>query len=89
MVTEKDVKETDAQPIQDLKCVLEDLTMRNTLESFHDAQQALEMTHQLFNTGNLSLEQRALAENLFWSVICIIKKILPNLDYVPEDLPNG
>ena len=35
---------------------------------FHDAQQALEHVDDLFNLGYLPLEQRGLAENLFWAI---------------------
>ena len=36
-----------------------DLTARNALESYHDAQQALDMALNLFNGGYLPLEQRS------------------------------
>ena len=39
------------------------------LESYHDAQQALDMALNLFNGGYLPLEQRCLAENLFWAIL--------------------
>ena len=39
-----------------------ELTVRNLLESYHDAQQALDMAMNLFGGGYLPLEQRSLAE---------------------------
>ena len=40
------------------------LNIRNALESYHDAQQALDMALNLFTGGYLPLEQRCQAENL-------------------------
>jgi arginine decarboxylase len=40
----------------------------------------------LFSTGYLSLDQRALAENLFWSICKKIKRLAEQLDFVPEEL---
>ena len=42
--------------------------MRNLLESYHDAQQALDMALNLFSRGYLPLDQRCLAENLYWAI---------------------
>ena len=51
------------QPLIDLTETYDNLTARNALESYHDAQQALDMALNLFNGGYLPLEQRCLAEN--------------------------
>jgi arginine decarboxylase len=40
----------------------------------------------LFSTGYLTLDQRALAENLFWAICKKIKRLAEQLDYVPEEL---
>ena len=56
------------QPIIDLKETYQNLTARNALESYHDAQQALDMALNLFNGGYLPLEQRCLAETLYWAI---------------------
>ena len=58
------------------------------LESYHDAQQALDMAMNLFSGGYLSLEQRSLAENLFWAICCKLQKLVQTLDDVPEELQN-
>ena len=42
---------------------------RNALESYHDAQQALDMALNLFTGGYLPLEQRCQAENLYWAIL--------------------
>ncbi|HXW08339.1 MAG TPA: biosynthetic arginine decarboxylase, partial [Vicinamibacterales bacterium] len=57
------------QPLIDLLETYQNLTPRNALESYHDAQQALDMALNLFNGGYLPLEQRCQAETLFWSIL--------------------
>ncbi|MBS0209997.1 MAG: biosynthetic arginine decarboxylase [Planctomycetes bacterium] len=74
------------QPILDLYDVLGSLTSRSLLEAYHDAQQALEMAMSLFSGGYLPLDQRSLAENLFWAICRKIQKLVRQMDYVPEDL---
>jgi arginine decarboxylase len=74
------------QPIVDLKETYQNLTSRNALESYHDAQQALDMALNLFNAGYLPLEQRCLAETLFWAISSKLRKIVQQMDEVPEEL---
>jgi len=63
------------------------LSSRNILESFHDAQQAFEMSSTLFTSGHLPLDQRSLAENLFFAICDRIRQILADSsDHVPEEL---
>src|SRR5690606_12377839 len=56
------------QPVIDLIETLNNLTARNVVESYHDAQAALDMAMNLFAAGYLSLEQRAHCENLYWAI---------------------
>jgi arginine decarboxylase len=74
------------QPLADLVETYNNVTARNALEAFHDAQQALDMSLSLFNTGYLPLEQRSMAENLFWAILLKLRRIVSTLDEVPEDL---
>jgi arginine decarboxylase len=62
------------------------LTTKNLLESYHDAQQALDQALNLFSLGYLSLEQRCVAENLYWAICRRIQKQASDLDYFPEEL---
>ena len=64
------------------------LTSRNALESYHDAQQALDMAMNLFSGGYLPLEQRSLAENLYWAICLKLQKLVRGMDEVPEDLQS-
>jgi arginine decarboxylase len=74
------------QPIIDLKETYQNLTARNALEGYHDAQQALDMALNLFNGGYLPLEQRCQAETLYWSICAKLRKLVKQMDDVPEDL---
>ncbi|MAR13849.1 MAG: arginine decarboxylase [Blastopirellula sp.] len=74
------------QPLGELQETLAELSTRNVLESFHDAQQWLEMAMGLFNAGHLTLRQRAIAERLFWSICQRANELTAELDYVPAEL---
>jgi arginine decarboxylase len=74
------------QPIIDLKETYQNLTARNALESYHDAQQALDMALNLFNGGYLPLKQRCMAETLFWAISAKLRKIVQQMEEAPEEL---
>jgi arginine decarboxylase len=76
------------QPLVDLIQTYEELTPRNVTESYHDAQQALDMALNLFSGGYLPLEQRSLAENLYWAICMKLKKLMQSVEDVPEDLQD-
>jgi arginine decarboxylase len=85
-----EITQTDEleQPIVDLLDTYRGLTARNALESYHDAQQALEMALSLFSGGYLPLEQRSLAERLYWAICGKLEKLVQQMGEVPEDLQN-
>ena len=58
------------------------LNSKNLLESFHDAQQALDSALNLFSLGYLPLEQRSLAENFYWAICRRIQKLAKELEYL-------
>jgi arginine decarboxylase len=74
------------QPISDLFAIYRDLSQKNYLESYHDAVQSVDETLNLFNLGYLTIELRALTEQLFWAVCDKLLKIVRKLEYVPEEL---
>ena len=82
----QELGEETEKPIADLLDTYKNLTVRNALEGWHDAQQALDMAMSLFTGGYLSLDQRCLAENLFWAICRKLQRLVRQLDYVPEDL---
>ena len=83
----------DLQPKEDAPEVVHNLydtydlvTPKNLRESYHDALEYKDQVWQLFSLGHLSLEQRALCEQLFWATcqkILITAQHLPN---IPEEL---
>jgi arginine decarboxylase len=74
------------QPISDLFAIYRDLSKKNFLESYHDAVQSVDEAMNLFNLGYLSVDLRALTEQLFWAVCGKLLKIIRELDFVPEEL---
>lgn len=80
------IPEDADQPLHDLLQCYHGLTQRNMLESFHDAQTAIDTLMTLFNTGYLSLEQRCLAEDIYFATCHRIWELTQQLDFVPEEL---
>ncbi len=74
------------QPLIDLQETYRSVNARNLLESYHDAQQALDAALNLFSLGYLPLDQRCIAENLFWAICRKIQKLARELEYFPEEL---
>src|SRR5438309_6729284 len=56
------------QPITDLFALYRDLKKKNLLEGYHDAVQSVDEAMNLFNLGYLTIELRALTEQLFWAL---------------------
>src|SRR6188472_525072 len=79
-------KDEAEQPVIDLLETYQNLSNRNALEGYHDAQQALDMALNLFSGGYLPLEQRCQAENLYWAILAKLKRLVAQMDDVPEDL---
>ena len=63
-----------APPVRDLVEAYEGAKSGSFLESFHDALQARGQVIELFNLGYLSLEERGLAEQLFWATCALINQ---------------
>ncbi len=74
------------QPLRTMFDTYRDLTRRNILESYHDAQQALDMAMNLFVGGYLPLEQRSQAENLFWAICRKVRRLAEQMEELPEEL---
>jgi len=74
------------QPLIDLFETHRALTKKNLLESYHDAQQALDSALNLFSLGYLSLSQRSLSENLYWAICRKTMRLAGELEFFPEEL---
>jgi arginine decarboxylase len=84
--TSLDLPEEAEQPLVDLRETYRGLSSKNLLESYHDAQQALDSALNLFSLGYLPLVQRSLAENYFWVICHRIQVMAKQLEYFPEEL---
>ena len=62
------------------------VSAKNLLESYHDAVEYKDQVLQLFNLGHLSLENRVLCENLFWSTCEKVLYLSRSMSHVPEEL---
>ncbi len=56
------------------------------LERYHDAKAKREEAHARFSLGNLKLEERAQADQLFWNICRQIQKDLANTPDIPDEL---
>jgi arginine decarboxylase len=81
-----ELPEDAEQPLVDLQETYRSLSSKNMLESFHDAQNALDGVLNLFTLGYLPLWQRSLAENYYWAICRKVQKMAKELDYYPEEL---
>ncbi len=80
------VPEDYEQPVIDLWGAYREVNVRNAVETYHDVQNSLDMAMNLFASGYLPLEQRVLAENLFFATCQRIRKCAQEMEYVPEEL---
>lgn len=57
-----------ARVVQELRSMLEDMSGKNYREYFHDATEQRDEMATLFNHGLITMEDRGLAEQLFWDI---------------------
>jgi arginine decarboxylase len=81
-----EIPEEAPQQIADLFTIYRDLSRKNLLESYHDAVQAMDEAMDRFTHGDLTIEQRALVERLFWGTCGKVLRLVREMDYVPEEL---
>ncbi|MCA1807903.1 MAG: biosynthetic arginine decarboxylase [Kiritimatiellia bacterium] len=62
------------------------ISTKNLQECYHDAVYYRDEIRSLFQHGNLSLRERAFAENLFWEIVCHIAGESHERKYVPDEL---
>jgi arginine decarboxylase len=74
------------QTVKNLYDTYRDVSRKNFLEAYHDAVEYKDECLSLFSLGHLSLEQRVIAENLFWGICQKILRLVREADHVPEEL---
>ena len=72
--------------VKNLHAAFRDVTNKNLLETYHDATEYKDEVLTLFSLGHLTLEQRVLAENLFWSICHKVLRIAKEAGDLPEEL---
>lgn len=76
------------KPVQDLWYAHQSLSASNMMESFHDAQAALDLSMNLFSGGYLPLRQRVAAENLYFSICRRVRDLAVDLPEAPGELQH-
>ena len=78
--------DTDPEVVRNLYDTFELVCARNLCESYHDALEYKDQVWQLFSLGHLTLQQRALSEQLFWATCQKILTISQTLPRAPGEL---
>jgi arginine decarboxylase len=73
-------------PLINLFEVSRNITRKNFQEAYHDALHYRDECMSLFRYGYLSMEDRSLAETIFWACAHKILRIVREVDYVPDEL---
>lgn len=81
-----DADKHEDSTIISMLAILNDLSLKNFQESYHDALQLKEEATSLFRLGYLDLKGRAIAESVFWAICDRLRQIVSSLEYVPEEL---
>lgn len=82
------IPEDSTSVVKNLHGTYKDVTRKNLLESYHDAVDFKEESLQLFNLGHLPLDQRVMAETIYWSLCHKIARLAKEMDEVPEELEH-
>ena len=80
------LKQTTHPILKELNSIRKNKAKFDPLERYHDAKAKREEAHARFSLGNLKLEERAQADQLFWDICRQIQKDLANTPDVPDEL---
>lgn len=72
--------------LQNLMEVCHSLSPRNMQESYHDAVFYRDELRTMFLHGTITLRERALAETIFWHIICQMSDMTRGRKYIPDEL---
>ncbi|MDR3000536.1 MAG: biosynthetic arginine decarboxylase [Fibromonadaceae bacterium] len=87
----REIKDDDPDILQDLYFIYKGLVQKNLNESWHDAVQLHDDVLNAFRMGMINLENRAIAERLFWSIARKANRIAKDMRHPPyelEELPR-
>src|SRR5438270_1300958 len=86
-LTDEDRKAMPA-PVVNLFDTFGGINDANFMEYYHDAQISRDAVLNLFSLGYCTLEQRSLAEKLFFGICSKVLHIIRKLDYVPDEFES-
>jgi len=86
-VVEKPEDEAN-ETLKNLYEVTEAMSAKNIRECYNDAIFYRDEIRHQFNRGQVDLRTRAMAENIFLSIIQRVQLLAPSVDYLPEELSN-
>jgi arginine decarboxylase len=78
--------EDEDDVVKEMRYLLQNLSSKNLLEHYNDANARKEEALSMFKLGFLSLEDKAKVEHLFWQICKVIYKNSRNLKYIPDDI---
>jgi arginine decarboxylase len=82
----REITDEDPDILKDLHTIYTGLKQKNLNESWHDAIQMRDDVLNNFSTGVLSLENRAIAERLFWSIARKASRMAKDMRHAPQEL---
>ena len=78
--------EEDHELVRDMAEIVAGITAKNFQEAYHDLREGRDRARMLFNTGQLSMRERARFEGYFWFGLAQVQRVTRGLDYVPDEL---
>lgn len=84
--TEEVAKLAGAPEVRSLVSLFDKLSLKNCQETLHDAIRLRNDVLAKFSLGQLSIEDRAHADDCFWALLSKLANIASELSYIPEDL---
>jgi arginine decarboxylase len=81
---------TDSAPIvvKEIFEVLDSTSNKNLIESWHDAVHLKDEAQNQFLLGLIALNDRAMAERIYWGICRKIEKLGSRLKFLPDDIRN-
>lgn len=73
------------EQVTSLMEVVRSLSSKNVQECYHDAMYYRDEIRQLFTHGHATLQDRSIAEKIFWHTVMQIKKEIKHASYVPDE----
>ncbi|MCK6471795.1 MAG: biosynthetic arginine decarboxylase [Planctomycetes bacterium] len=80
------LSDDDPNVLYNLQETLQTVSRKNFREAYHDSAQLREEAATLFKLGYMTLQQRALSDQLYWAICRKVLQVVRTLKNVPEDL---